>query len=314
MKYARRAAQTARYPMTSPLKSVRKGVKNAPAPALKTAAWSEILALFGPITVLTALLYYFGYVSSAAFYSYFGINQAVLDLSPTQYLLNSTESIFRPLATIPILAATVFLLHHIVERYLIKRKPWARRGITLTLFALGCAFAIVSLVGLYVTVLGYWAPLSMAAAGLCLEYGAWNAIQPMGLSARSTEIISSGRQLRRGVVAALLLIAAFWAVTNVANRRGADAATLFQTTLRIQPQAVVFSAEDQHLTGPGVQPTMIAEPDSAYHFRYNGLRTLLHSDGRWYLLPVGWSATNGATVFILPDNPQSLRVDLAPSS
>jgi hypothetical protein len=53
--------------------------------------------------------------------------------------------------------------------------------------------------------------------------------------------------------------------------------------------------------------------EAAYRFRCNGLRMLLHSGGRWFLLPVGWTAQNGATVVLLPDDAPTLRVDLAPS-
>ena len=261
---------------------------------VKSHLWTDFLALIGPATALTALLYYFGYVSSDAFYSYFGINQSVLELSTNQYLLRSTGSIFRPLATIPIIAAGAFLIHHLLQRYVIQRRPSLRRGVTIGLFVLGGVLAGLSVIGLYRVTFGLWAPLAMGAAGICLEYGAWNASQPHGLSPGSSAIIVSGTQLRRGVVAAQVLIAAFWAVTEVANVRGLDAALLFQRSLPIQSQAVVYSAQDLHLSGPGVAVTAIVESDSAYHFRYNGLRVLLHATGRWYLVPVEWSRSNGA--------------------
>jgi hypothetical protein len=108
------------------------------------------------------------------------------------------------------------------------------------------------------------------------------------------------------------LIAVFWAVTDIAAERGTATARLVEPTLRIRPQAVVYSEKDLHLPGPEVGVVALSGADSAYAFRYNGQRPLLYANGRWFLLPVGWTHDNGATVIVLEDDPGHLRVDLAP--
>jgi hypothetical protein len=109
-----------------------------------------------------------------------------------------------------------------------------------------------------------------------------------------------------------VLVAVFWATANVARQRGVDAARAIELSLPIQPQAVVYSRDRLQIAGPGVGLSELDAPDAAFAFRYNGLRTLVHAGGRWFLLPVGWTRQNGATVFLLPDSSEAIRVDLAP--
>jgi hypothetical protein len=44
------------------------------------------------------------------------------------------------------------------------------------------------------------------------------------------------------------------------------------------------------------------------------LRPLIHSGGHWFLLPAGWTHSNGATVIILPDTEPGIRVELGPEN
>lgn len=52
--------------------------------------------------------------------------------------------------------------------------------------------------------------------------------------------------------------------------------------------------------------------DSAYRFRYGGLRLLIARGERYYLLPVGWSEQTSAT-YVLRDS-DDIRVELYPGT
>ncbi|HEX2023975.1 MAG TPA: hypothetical protein VHF00_04680, partial [Acidimicrobiales bacterium] len=56
----------------------------------------------------------------------------------------------------------------------------------------------------------------------------------------------------------------------------------------------------------GVTETALAQPDSAYGFRYEGLKLLLRADSRYFLVPASWSA-HRRTV-LLPES-ESVRVE-----
>lgn len=287
-------------------------------------AWSHVvdaLPLVLPTGVLTGLLYYFGYVRVHAFYSYFGLHVSALDLSPASYVAGSTEVLFRPVATFAIVLGIVFIVHHLVVFALRRGSSQSARIVALGLCGVGTILAIIGLLGLYGRLraigeagatLAVWSPLALASAGLLFEYGVWTASRYAAPPSNIATLLRTNVDLRRGIVGALVLIAAFWGVTNLARARGEDNARLFELSLPLQSQAVVYSRHELHLPGPGVAMTELDIADSAYHFRYNGLRPLLYAKDRWYLLPVGWTQANGSTVIVLQDDPERVRIDLAP--
>jgi hypothetical protein len=272
----------------------------------------DLLAVIGPTSILTGMLYYFGYASAKAFYSYFGVSLSALNLSTANYLIGNADTFFKPMATLLISLIILFIAHRLLGHVLnLGGKGWAR-GVALGLFGLAVGLAEVGLSGLYGQPIGLVSPLALAAAGLLLEYSAWIACRYAAPPPRINASLRAGVHLRRGLIAALVLLATFWAVTDVANDHGIATARLVEQSLVLEPQAVVYSQQDLHLPGPGVNVTILGGPDSAYRFRYNGLRPLIYADDRWFLLPVGWTHDNGSTVIVLQDDPGRLRVDLAP--
>jgi hypothetical protein len=274
----------------------------------------EVLAVIGPTSLLTGILYYFGYVSTSAYYFYFGVSLSALDYSTANYLVNSADTLFKPAATLLILLIAGFGVHALLGQALSLLGRHLARYVALSLCGAGAGLAVVGLLGLYGDLDGLTASLSLAASGLLLEYGVWTATQFAALPPRIGALIGSGAQLRRGLIAALAMVALFWAVDDLATARGTANARLFEQSLLLQPQAVVYSKDDLHLPGPGIGVTLLAGKSTAYHFRYNGLRQLLYTHDRWFLLPVGWTHQNGSTVIVLPDDPGRTRVDLAPST
>ena len=117
--------------------------------------------------------------------------------------------------------------------------------------------------------------------------------------------------LRRGLIAALVIVAVLWGATAVADSRGTARAEAVEKSLPIHSQAVVYSRTDLRLTGPGIGLTELPGTSEDFRYRYNGLRPLLHTNDTWLLLPVGWTSQNGSTVIMLPDAPEWVRVDLA---
>jgi hypothetical protein len=284
-------------------------------PAVAPSRWRtvvEIAALVGPAGILTGILYYFGYISAKAFYSYFGVSLSALNFSPTNYLVRSTDTFFRPVATLLIFVLVVFVSHHLLGQLLGRVGHHRARWVMFGLCGATAVLAGFGLSGLYGEPLGLVSPLSLAASAALMEYSVLIAVRYASLPAAMRALLHAGVGLRRGLLAALVLIAIFWAVTNLAQERGTTNARLAELALPLQPQAVVYSEKDLHLPGPGVAVTNLNGDNSAYRFRYNGLRPLLYANGRWFLLPVGWKRDNGSTVIVLQDDPGRVRIDLAP--
>ena len=274
---------------------------------------SRVLA---PAGVLTAVLYYFGYVREQALFAYFGVDLDSLDFTTTDYLVRSTGTLFVPLATLLVVVIAAVAGHHLL-RYLIGRADRRRQQIAwVVLGAIAIALLLLGAIGLYRRdhpLLGpLVAPAALGTGVLLLEYAVDTAKATDTMSAPLTTALAATSTLRRVTAAALILVAVFWATANIAQQRGIDAARAIELSLPTQPQAVVYSRTRLQITGQGVNLATLNATGAAFAFRYNGLRMLVHAGGRWFLLPVGWTHENGATVVLLSDRSDDIRVDLAP--
>ncbi|MGK5685243.1 hypothetical protein [Actinoplanes sp. URMC 104] len=263
-------------------------------------AATDVLSILGPLSAVTGLLYYFGRARAQSYYGYFGVDLSVLGVTPFDFLIGTADTVFRPTA-VGLVAAVGLLAAYPYLRSRLQRvsATWRARArlLVLGLSAVVAAFAVT---GLYLSLPRIAAALCLVVAGVLLEVGLRSA--------------GSASLVRLGLVVCVAVVGLFWAVSVLAHDRGAEDARLFEQRLPLDPQAVVYSAKDLQLIGPYVGSTRLAGPDSAYRFRYNGLRQLTYGNGRWFLLPAGWRRDNGATVIVIHDDPASVRVDLAPGT
>jgi len=272
----------------------------------------DLATLIGPVGALTGLLYYFGYASAKAYYTYFGISLSVLDLSTTDYLVR-TDTFFQHIVTVLLLVSAGFIGHQVLQRLLDRPRPRRARIAVLILATAGLFLGATAVLGLYDQPRGLLSPMSLALAALALDYAVSTMDKHGTPPPAMVDVFRAGVALRRGLVTALVVVSTFWTTTNIAQARGSATARLVERSLPLQPQAVVYSVRNLHLPGPGIGLTHLAGKANDYRYRYNGLRPLHHANDRWFLLPVGWRHDNGATIIVLDDEPGQIRVDLAPS-
>ena len=72
---------------------------------------SRVLA---PAGVLTAMLFYFGYVREQALFAYFGVDLGSLGFTTTDYLVRSTGTVFVPVATLLVAAVAAVAGHYLL--------------------------------------------------------------------------------------------------------------------------------------------------------------------------------------------------------
>jgi hypothetical protein len=73
--------------------------------------------VLAPVTVLGAVLFYFGYVSARAEYTYFGVDVDTLGLSTQDYVMRSPQSLLVPLLSLTTAGAAFMVLHaHVKQR------------------------------------------------------------------------------------------------------------------------------------------------------------------------------------------------------
>jgi hypothetical protein len=100
-----------------------------PAQQSQLERWVSFGAsVVAPATVLSAVLFYFGYVSSRAQYAYFGVDVDTIGLSTQDYVMRSPQPLLFPLLVLTLVGVGAMLLHNAVNRRLIGiyRRPAAQ--------------------------------------------------------------------------------------------------------------------------------------------------------------------------------------------
>ncbi len=79
--------------------------------------WASLIGtIAAPVTVLGAVLFYFGYVSSASEYAYFGINVDTVGLSTQAYIMRSPQTLLVPLLVLTLISAGFLTLNAAVHK------------------------------------------------------------------------------------------------------------------------------------------------------------------------------------------------------
>lgn len=262
--------------------------------------------LLANITVLTALLVYFGWRRSATQAERLGIAESVLQMSTRDYLLRSV----RPVLVLLIGVGVAGLAWVALDRYLVPAAAGSRtRRFTWTVRALSVMWLVLPAA---VWVLGFvWRsgafvlfPASIGAGVLLLLYAAH--LRQLGAS---RDEAAGRRHVALQACAALLaVVALFWTAANYAQVEGVRLAASISNDIASLPGVRIYSEERMHLDGPGVAERRLSDVDGEVRYRYEGLRLLEHTGGRYFLISDGWTRRYGV-LFVVPDD-GSLRLEL----
>ncbi len=112
-----------------------------------------------------------------------------------------------------------------------------------------------------------------------------------------------------GTVVGLVLVAVFWAANDYARVQGRHRALGLEHALTALPAAVVYSDARLHLGASGILEDVLDEEGGEPLYRYRGLRLLIRSGKKYFLLPTAWTRNQGAVV-VLPDS-DNLRFEFS---
>ena len=282
----------------------------APDPVAFTVARGA-LVLLPPVTLITALLFYFGWAKVAREAGALGASDTVFAYSTSDYLLRSVDALYFPLMVLTALALVALLVHQSLQRSIRSGPPgWLRRAGTVVLLA---GLLLVGL-GLLYRAVGYRAgndvldiagPLALGTGPLLIAYGAWMRAQAS--PGTSPAVPTWERAVAAGLLLAMVALSLFWAVGNYAGIRGLQAAELVAGNYRALPHVVVYSAKDLALQ-PDVVTIRVGGQGAAYQYRSSGLHLLDHVSGTWFLMPENWDTTH--RLVMLQDS-DDLRFELA---
>ena len=265
-------------------------------------------AVAAPTTVGTALLLYFGYVSTLTRYQHFGIDLGALDLSTTELLLLGTEVIFPPLAALLILLV-VGLLAHRGAQALVARHRRPAKVVAVVVMLVGAAAFVRAAVGvLDVEVSRHELPGLTAVclgAGLpLLAYGAWTYRRAGPRGGKADVVLLTA-------LTGLVVLGLFWGTNIFAGAYGRGRAEQLVAELHTRPVVILDLQEPLGLPADleGVQQWRVPAEDASFRFRCQGLRLLTEAGGRLFLVPEHWDR-NRRTIVVPYDS--SVRVQFVP--
>lgn len=258
---------------------------------------SRLGRIFGkvvaPTTLLTGLLFYFGWSFTYWYFHYLGVNSTLFGSTSQDYLMRSVDALFVPVTSAAVVGLVVLWARAVIPQKLSsaavarveRHRVRVSTGLGLVLVGVA-ASAVVSDVArenLFLI-----APLSLVIGVLLLSY-AVHSIRVARGPLRRTEGVDVRALTEWAAVFALVGIGLFWAVSDYAAAVGTLRAKQTVALLHEEPHATLFSERSLDLTGPGVSEVRCTGADAAYEFRYDGLVLVLQAGGQYLLLPRRWT-------------------------
>lgn len=284
--------------------------------------WISIGAtVVAPATVLGALLFYFGYVSSRSQYAYFGVDVDTIGLSTQDYIMRSPQPLLVPLLVLTLAGTGLLMLHaalrrHITsslaratdanpERHVKSIRNMIRWAVALGVAAL-CAGVILLFIYSYVRDWAYYGlvtPLLIAAGAALTAYAPRVMrllLRGAGAAGQVAGPASSSLLARRtaGVLASVVIAASiFWATATIAQWSGRGLAQYDALHFDSLPSVILDTKERLFLRDPGIEETVLPASDGqTFHYRYRGLRLLIEGQNRMFLVPDVWSASDSTLI------------------
>ncbi|MFJ1767539.1 hypothetical protein ACIOD2_44935 [Amycolatopsis sp. NPDC088138] len=244
-----------------------------------------------PLTLLSAVLFYFGYVSARARFEYFGVDVDTIGLGTQEYIMRSPQPLLTPLLVFAAAGAGSVAVHAVVRKR-IRTTAMRRLGRVAQGIGLGTLTAGLVLLFGY-AFLGGWrlyglvTPLLIAAGTTLFRYG--SAIRRL-----------LRPPVHRGAVVLgylVIAVSVFWMTATVAQWSGRGAAMSDAARLDKLPSVILDTKESLFLRSPGLEETKLPPSEGqTFHYRYRHLRLLIHGKDRMFLVPDRWSASDSTII------------------
>jgi hypothetical protein len=278
-----------------------------PASASHDAALRAVIGIVTNVTVLTAVVVFFGWRRTATQAHVMGLDDAIFGFTTRDHLLRSVDALVGPLFAVAVVGLAGTWASDQVHRRVDDPtwRGWLGRGVRIARWAWLVLPAVVLLVGRLTGALGgVWFPAALGVGVLV-----------------SADAVAVGRELdrrrgdppdppswrtgvRRSLVAVLLLLCLFWVINDVAIARGEELGRSAPGWLAARPVVVVHTEAPLSVDAPGVTEE---ETDTGWTTR--GLRLLHQRDTATYLLVNdGWTHADGVVVILGDDD--ATRIEL----
>jgi uncharacterized membrane protein YidH (DUF202 family) len=268
---------------------------SAPSPFEQLTRWLAVgSSIIAPATLLTTMLFYFGYVSSRAQFRYFGLDVDTIGLSTNDFVMRSPQVLLVPLLAVALAAIALLLVH-----VRLRRHPPSTRTVRVAVM-----LTLVMLAGGLLLVLAYrWlgrapvyalaTPLLIGTGSAVLAYIFWMPQAPEWLRRSHDERASWVRPTVTALALVVVATCMFWATATLAEWTGRGNAKQTARQLDDLPAVILDTKERLFLTDGIVEESVLpgSSPDG-FRFRYRGLRLLIQGEDHMFLVPNQWSSSN----------------------
>ncbi|NVC23799.1 hypothetical protein E7Z53_10160 [Kocuria salina] len=274
------------------------------------SVWSHVLGYVSvigpPATVVTALVFYFGWARAKAQAEWMGLHVNLFGYTTRDFALLSISALYLPLLLLVALAMLWVGLDRLLRRR-IDRGAAGRWATALPRAALLGAGALIGLMVVLLFAERVYSPLYapyLVTAGVLVA--AWAVrIRRCAAAVEGPRRPAEQQAVEATLLLVLVALLLFWGTSNFAEARGRGLAEDLEVNLPWLPRAQVYSQEPLGLDVLGVTTHELGTAEAPL-YRYDGLRLLTVSGERYFFLHEGWSVEEG-TVVMLPDD-ASLRV------
>ncbi|WP_336049232.1 hypothetical protein [Streptomyces sp. CA2R101] len=297
--------------------SVPPVASSAPAGEERTAA-GLLGIVVAQASFLVAIMYFLGAVYMTAYYGYFRLDAFSLGLGFAEMAIQSLNVVTAPTAIVCVLA--VLIARHLATAPAPTTQPDTdeegqerlRRTLESALRAVARAHLYIVGSSLALLLLWPWLGAVRWVAPLLLGVGVLLGQSPWAQSrATDGDAAALSRTWSRAVpvfTAGLLLM---WGLSLATGALGEQEARQTAANLDRHPAVVLLSTDRLSLAGPGLEVKDLGAK-AHYRYRYTGLRRLIERNGRYYLLPLGWTYRTGPT-YVIQDG-GDLRIELFPGT
>lgn len=265
-------------------------------------------SVIAPLSLITALMFYFGVLHAYHFFRAFGIDYTVFNLGTQDYVVRSADGLFIPLAAVSlailVAAWSYQLLPDAPDAVLLR----SARLLVPVLVVVGAAMLLLALRGALPADRGTversgWLPgLALVGGVLALQGSTRVHHWLRGRAADRTREQAHPVWAVTEWTAVIVLVSTglFWAVGNYSADVGRLRASSVVSQLPRMPYVTVFADQRLAISTPGVRETACSgEDESGVRYRYDGLRMVLQEGGLLFLLP--WDYADGSdTAIVLP--------------
>jgi hypothetical protein len=275
------------------------------------SALSVLTTIGPPLTIATALMFYFGWARSNRQAEAMGLgNVSLFGYSTQDYVLMSISTLFIPLLIIAALALGWLALHRRIGLMLSSPSRPKLRTAGRAAFGVGllAAFAAVIMAMLDPEQAPLVLPLVLAGGTALAAYGGWLSRAADDSHEPLPPPPSWQRALNVVLLGSVITLALFWEVSKYADVVGLGYARRIEQRVSRLPHATAFSENPLGILAPGVhEERMDMSPDAdtpALRYRTSGMRFLVRSGERVFLLHNGWTLEEG-TVIVVPDSEET---------